>query len=169
MTDMIVIGRRYGRVSTDGVEDEWDRLPDGNHDGEVNRKDMWLIEDNFGSLLSGYRIYRRPAGSLRKREVLLPHRTYPLLPLSVHRPTDWNPIRINEYRYVDKDLPRSGAGAVAEWTYRVVPYNAADDVEGQGSDLEITVRLSGGLLSVLSVGEGREGREGREHKDSRMR
>lgn len=169
MTDMIVIGRRYGRVSADGVEDDWDRLPDGNHDGEVNRRDQWLIEDNFGSLLSGYRIYRRPAGSLRAKEVLLSHRTYPLLPLTIHRPTDWNPIRINEYRYVDKELPRAGATTPAEWTYRIVPYNAADDVEGISSDLEITVRLSGGLLSVIGVGEGREGREGRERKDSRMR
>ena len=167
LTDLIVVGRRYGRVSADGIEDEWDRLPDGNADGEVNRKDMWLIEDNLGALLSGYRVYRRAAGSLRSTEVLLPHRSYPLLPMSIHRPVAWDPVHINEYRYFDDSRPT--AGAVAEWTYRIVPYNAADDIEGLYSDIEITVRVSGGVLSVESVGDGRAGREGSERKPTKMR
>ncbi|MCH7471913.1 hypothetical protein IIA79_03065, partial [bacterium] len=140
MTDLIPVGRRYGRVSTDGHEDEWDRLPDGNGDGEVNYRDAWQIGENYGALLSGYRVYRRPAGRPRREEVLLPHRTYPILPLSIHRPKEWNPIARISYRYFDRELPRTPHPK--EWTYRIVPYNAADDAEGVGSGIEVTVRVT---------------------------
>jgi hypothetical protein len=137
ITDLIPVGRRYGRVSTDGFEDDWDLFPDANHDGEVNRRDTWLIEGNFGVLLSGYRVYRRPAGRPRAEEVLLKHNTFALLPLSIHRPTAWNPILVNQYRYHDRSVPGYG-----DYSYRIVPYNAPDDTEGEGSDVEVTVRYN---------------------------
>ena len=140
ITDLIPIGRRYGRVSTDGHEDEWDRLLDTNQDGEVNYRDAWAIDDNLGSLLQGYRVYRRPGGTPRNREELLGHRTYDLLPMSIHRPVAWSPIRINEYRYHDRGLERTSRPR--EWTYRVVPYDACDDIEGEGSDIELTIRVT---------------------------
>jgi len=140
MTDILPVGLRYGRLSTDGAEDEWDRLVDGNADGEINRKDVWLLEPNYGALLQGYRVYRRPAGRPRQEEVLLKHRTYPILPMSVHRPKEWDPARPVSYRYYDRELPL--AEKPAEWVYRIVPYDAADAKEGVDSDLEVTVRVS---------------------------
>ena len=134
ITDIIPVGRRYGRVSTDGFEDDWDYFPDGNHDGDVNRRDTWLISENFGALLSGYRVYRRPAGHPRQEEVLLEHNTFPVLPLTIHRPTLWSPITPNQYRYHDRCVPGYG-----DYIYRIVPYNAPDDMEGTGSDLELAV------------------------------
>jgi len=144
LVDIIPVGRRYGRISTDAVEDEWDHFPDANDDGEVNYRDAWALEDNYGALLQGYRVYRRRAHQLEADEVLLPHHTAPLLPMSIHRPKTWNPIRRISYRYRDPTLPRT-AGPV-DWIYRIVPYNALNDVEGEDSALEITVRVS--TLSV---------------------
>ena len=146
ITDMIPVGRRYGFISTDAVEDEWDWYPDGNHDGEVNYKDVWLIDQNYGNLLSGYRVYRRPAGQPRSEEQLLPHRTYPLLPMSIHRPKEWNPIRRMEYRYMDDGISRGDRPQ--KWTYRIVPYNARDDREGEKSDLEFTVSVDRNSIKI---------------------
>jgi len=150
ITDLIPIGRRYGRVSTDGHEDEWDQLLDTNDDGEVNYRDVWAIDHNIGSLLQGYRIYRRPADAPRQKEELLGHRTYQLLPMSIHRPLEWSPVNVNEYRYFDRELERTSRPK--EWTYRIVPYNAANDIEGEGSDLEITVRVTTDSILVIKVG-----------------
>lgn len=149
ITDLIPVGRRYGRVSTDGIEDEWDYLIDSNHDGEVNYHDVWPIDHNLGSLLQGYRVYRRPATSPRHKEVLLGHRTSDLLPMSIHRPLGWSPTRINEYRFTDRELERTSRPS--EWIYRIVPYNAADDLEGEGSDVEITVSITKDSILVRSV------------------
>lgn len=149
ITDLIPLGRRYGRVSTDGDEDEWDHLLDGERDGEVNYRDVWPIIHNFGALLQGYRVYRRPAGAPRSEEELLPHNTYPLLPMSIHRPTDWDPVRVNEYRYHDREVKRTARPR--EWTYRIVPYNACDDVAGEYSDVEITISLTATSLQVRKV------------------
>lgn len=149
ITDLIPLGRRYGRLSTDGHEDDWDFLLDSQRDGEVNYRDVWPIIHNYGSLLQGYRVYRRPAGSPRRDEVLLKHRTYPLLPMSIHRPTVWDPIRINEYRYADRELPRTARPR--EWTYRIVPYNACDDQEGDGSDIEITISVTTDGIVTRSI------------------
>jgi len=146
--DLVPVGYRYGRLSTDGFEDEWDRLVDGNADGEINRRDVWLIAENFGALLSGYRVYRRPAGRPKREEVLLKHRTSPLLPLSVHRPVEWDPARPIAYRYYDRDVTASGK--LSEWIYRIVPYDAADDREGPYSDIEVKVRAGPGLVSLAS-------------------
>lgn len=146
ITDMIPVGRRYGYISTDGREDEWDWFPDGNHDGEVNYKDVWLIDQNFGQLLSGYRIYRRPADRPRHEEVLLPHRTYPIMPMSIHRPKEWNPIRRVEYRYLDDGVRRTDRPQ--RWTYRIVPYNARDDREGEKSALEFTVSVDSNSIKI---------------------
>jgi hypothetical protein len=148
ITDILPVAVRYGRLSTDGSEDEWDRMADGNADGEVSRRDVWLLEPNYGALLQGYRIYRRPAGQPRSAEVLLKHRTDPLLPLSVHRPVEWLPQRPVAYRYYDKELPL--ADAPAEWIYRIVPYDAADDREGEKSDIELRVRASNTLVEAVA-------------------
>ena len=144
--DLIPVGRRYGRVSTDAHEDDWDWMADGNRDGEVNYRDAWQIGQNYGALLSGYRVYRRENGQPRNREVLLPHNTSPVLPMSIHRPVDWDPVRINEYRFVDNsaELGRTPR----EWVYRIIPYNAVDDIEGEGSALEVIVRASRTSVSV---------------------
>lgn len=149
ITDLIPLGRRYGRVSTDGDEDEWDFLLDGERDGEVNYRDAWPIIHNFGALLQGYRVYRRPAGTARQDEVLLPHRTYPLLPMSIHRPVDWDPVRVNEYRYHDREITRTARPR--EWIYRIVPYNACDDVAGERSDVEITISVTQSSMQVRKV------------------
>lgn len=149
ITDLIPIGRRYGRISTDGHEDDWDQMVDGEHDGEINYRDAWPIRHNYGSLLQGYRIYRRPAASPRKNEVLLPHRTAPLLPMSIHRSASWGPVRVNEYRYYDRELQRTVRPK--EWTYRIVPYNARDDMEGDASDVEITLSVTEDSIIVKSV------------------
>jgi len=149
ITDLIPLGRRYGRVSTDGDEDEWDYLLDGERDGEVNYRDAWPIIHNFGALLQGYRVYRRPAGTPRDDEVLLPHNTYPLLPMSIHRPVDWDPVRVNEYRYHDREISRTTRPR--EWIYRIVPYNACDDVAGERSDVEITISVTDTSLQVRKV------------------
>ncbi len=146
ITDMIPVGRRYGYISTDGREDEWDWFPDGNHDGEVNYKDVWLMDQNYGQLLSGYRIYRRQAGRPRHEEVLLPHRSYPIMPMSIHRPKVWNPIRRVEYRYMDDDIVRSARPQ--KWTYRIVPYNARDDREGEDSALEFTISVDSNSINI---------------------
>ena len=145
-----MVGRRYGRVSRDGLEDDWDRLPDGNGDGEVNYRDQWLIDENYGALLTGFRIYRRPAGAKQDEEVLLPHNTRPLLPFTIHRPLEWNPIAVHEYRYTDHTLPL--AEQPQSFTYRIVPYNAADDVESESAVAELTVSAS---RSEIEVVEGR--------------
>jgi hypothetical protein len=139
IVDMIPVGRRYGYISTDAREDEWDWYPDGNHDGEVNYKDVWMMDQNYGNLLSGYRIYRRPADRPRSEEVLLPHRTYPIMPMSIHRPKQWDPIRRIEYRYKDDDIARTDRPQ--KWTYRIVAYNARDDREGEKSDVEFTISV----------------------------
>jgi hypothetical protein len=52
-----------------------------------------------------------------------------------------------EYRYHDRDL--SVSGRPQEWVYRIVPYNARDDIEGLKSDIEIKVRISGRGVQVL--------------------
>lgn len=144
--DMVPVGRRYGYVSTDGREDDWDWHPDGNRDGEVNYKDIWLMDQNYGNLLSGYRIYRRKAEEPRNREVLLPHRSYPIMPMSIHRPKEWNPIRRTEYRYMDDDVMRNDRPQ--RWTYRIVPYNARDDREGEKSALEFTVSVDRNSIKI---------------------
>ena len=149
MVDLIPVGRRYGRISTDAQEDEWDRLPDGNKDGEINYRDVWEIDQNYGALLQGYRVYRRPADRPRHEEVLLSHRTTPILPMSLHRPRDWDPIRLYEYRFYDRELPRSDTSR--EWIYRIVPYDALDDREGEGSDTEVTVRVTADSVTLETV------------------
>lgn len=160
MTDLEPIGRRYGKLSTDAYEDAWDRLPDGNDDGEVNRRDVWLIDENYGALLSGYRVYRRPAGRPRQEEVLLLHRTSPILPLSVHRPLAWDPSAKISYRYYDREIQRSLVPK--DYIYRIVPYDAPDDKEGQGSDIEVMVRVSAQGVSVVETyGPQKERKPGR--------
>jgi len=149
ITDLIPLGRRYGRVTTDGHEDDWDYLLDGERDGEINYRDTWAIIHNFGALLQGYRVYRRPAGTPRKDETLLGHNTYNLLPMSIHRPLSWSPIRVNEYRYYDRCLPRTSRPR--EWIYRIVPYNALNDVEGESSSLELTVSVTESSLVVRNI------------------
>jgi hypothetical protein len=152
MTDIIPIGRRYGNLSTDGVEDDWDRMADGNRDGEVNYRDVWTVQEHYGSRLAGYRVYRRPAGRPQSEEVLLRHRTMPILPLSVHRPVRWNPIARYAYRYYDRDLPRTAVPT--QWTYRIVPYDAASDSQGEDSSVEFTVSVTD--REVELVGRSRE-------------
>ena len=146
LVDLIPIGRRYGRISTDGSEDAWDWFADANHDGEVNYKDTWKLDPNYGALLSGYRVYRREKGQPRRKEILLTHNTGPVLPMSIHRPRDWNPAKNNVYRYFDRTLPISTRAK--EWVYRIVPYNAVDDIEGENSALEVTIRVSKTALTV---------------------
>ncbi len=51
------------------------------------------------------------------------------------------------YRYYDKDLPLTDAPA--EWIYRIVPYNAADDREGEKSDIELRVRVSKTMVEAV--------------------
>lgn len=147
ITDLIPVGRRYGRISTDAHEDEWDWRVDGNHDGEVNRRDTWLIDENMASLLQGYRVYRRPAGVPRHEEELLPHNTASLLPMSIHRPVGWDPVVVPEYRYYDRGIKRTERPR--EWTYRIVPYNAADNVEGDKSAYEFTVSVTRENVKIL--------------------
>lgn len=149
MTDLEPIGRRYGKLSTDASEDAWDRLPDGNDDGEVNRRDVWLIDENYGALLSGYRVYRRLAGKPQKDEVLLKHVTEPILPLSVHRPLAWDPAAKISYRYYDREVPRSTVPK--DYIYRIVPYDAPDDKEGEGSDIEVMVRVSAAGVNIMET------------------
>jgi hypothetical protein len=146
VTDIIPIGRRYGNLVTDGVEDEWDRMAEGNGDAVVSYRDMWAVQEHFGANLSGYRLYRRPAGRPRAEEVLLKHRTMPLLPFTVHRPVEWNPIARYGYYYFDSELPR-GAGP-AQFTYRIVPYDALSDDEGDLADVEFTLTVSGDEVQV---------------------
>lgn len=149
MTDILPLGRRYGMFSTDGHEDEWDRMADGNADAEVNYRDIFLIQDHYGALLSGYRVYRRLASARREREVLLPHPTFPVLPMSIHRPKVWDPNRPVAYRFFDREIGRSSTPV--DYIYRIVPYDGADDVEGQGSDLEVVVRVSASAVEVVST------------------
>jgi hypothetical protein len=149
MADILPVAFRYGRMSTDGHEDVWDRLVDGNADGEINRRDAWLLEANYGALLQGYRVYRRPAGRPRGEEQLLKHRTAPILPFSIHRPVEWAPAQPVAYRYYDKELPLTDAPA--EWIYRIVPYDAADNREGEDSDVEVRVRVSRTLVELLAA------------------
>jgi hypothetical protein len=149
MTDLLPLGRRYGMFSTDGREDDWDRLADGNEDAEVNYRDIFLIQDNYGALLSGYRVYRRLASERREREVLLPHPTLPLLPLSIHRPKVWEPNHPVAYRFFDREIGRGSAPV--DYVYRIVPYDGSDDVEGKDSDLEVTVRVSASEVAVVGT------------------
>jgi hypothetical protein len=151
--DLTPIGRRYGRMSTDASEDEWDRLPDANGDGEVNYHDQFAIEDHFGALLSGYRLYRRPEGASAGglEDILLPHRNDPLLPLSIHRPLAWDPILPVEYRFIDVTLP--DMGETARWVYRIVPYNARTDVEAKRSVLEVEIEVGASGVRVIHGGE----------------
>jgi hypothetical protein len=151
--DLTPIARRYGHLSTDGSEDEWDRLPDANHDGEVNYRDAFVIESHFGSLLSGYRVYRRPAGTPAggKDEALLPDPLGRLLPLSIHRPVEWNPIAKGEYRYTDLSLPYSPD--TRHWLYRIVPYDARDNAEGVGSQIEVELAVSPDKVEVVRNGD----------------
>lgn len=148
VTDILPVALRYGRFSTDGLEDTWDQLVDGNADGEINRRDVWLLEANYGALLQGYRVYRRPAGSPLSAEMLLKHRTAPLLPMSIHRSLEWDPSRPLAYRYYDKDLALTDKPS--EWIYRLVPYDAADDQEGIDSSIEIHVRASRSMVNAIA-------------------
>lgn len=166
--DLTPLGRRYGRISTDGHDDAWDLHPDANGDGEVNYKDAFVIERNFGVLLSGYRVYRRPAGSKPRgpEDMLLPHRTNPILPLSIHRPTAWDPSAQIEYRFVDKTLPYDAA--TRRWIYRIVPYNARGDREGQGSELEVEISVGAEGVRVLRGGETSPRETGRDVTNPRV-
>lgn len=148
MTDLLPIGRRFGYMTTDAWEDEWDRMVDGNLDGTVNQRDAWIVANHYGALLSGYRLYRRPAGRPQQEEVLLVHRTEPLLPMSVHRPVAWDAVKRNAYRYYDREVPRGAKPQ--DFIYRIVPYNAANDIEGVGSDLEVKVRISTDMAQVVA-------------------
>jgi hypothetical protein len=151
--DLTPLGRRYGKISTDADDDEWDRLPDANGDGEVNYRDSFVIQRNFGALLSGYRVYRRPAGakSGSAEDELLKHRTNPLLPLSIHRPIAWDPVAKVEYRFIDTTLPYDGT--LQRWVYRIVPYNARGDVEGKASALEVEISVGPNGVTVLRGGD----------------
>jgi hypothetical protein len=151
--DLTPLGRRYGRVSTDASEDEWDRLPDANRDGEVNYRDEFAIQRNFGALLSGYRVYRRPAGSKAgsAQDELLKHRTNPVLPLSIHRPLAWDPVAKIEYRFIDTTLPYDGT--TQRWIYRIVPFNARAGTEGSGSVLEVELSFGPEGVKVLRGGD----------------
>lgn len=151
--DLTPLGRRYGRISRDGFDDEWDFHPDANGDGEVNYRDLFVVERNFGALLSGYRVYRRPAGSKAgsAQDELLPHRTNPILSLSIHRPLAWDPAARVDYRFVDSTLPWDGT--VRRWVYRIVPYNARGDREGTGSTLEAEISVGQEGVRVLRGGE----------------
>jgi hypothetical protein len=151
--DLTPISRRYGRISTDAHEDEWDRLPDANRDDEVNYRDQFEIEAHFGALLSGYRVYRRPAGTQpgSPQDELLPDPASPLLPLSIHRPVAWDPISKGEYRFTDYTLPYTAEAR--RWVYRIVPYDARDDAEGVGSQLEAELVVSGDKVQVAKNGD----------------
>jgi len=152
-SDIIPIGRRYGNLVTDGVEDDWDRMADGNHDNVVTYRDQFAIEANLGSHLSGYRVYRRPAGHPRSEEVLLHHPTLPLLPFSIHRPVKWDAIGRYGYYFFDRDLPRGSLPA--QFTYRIVPYDAVGDSEGFLSDMEVTLQVSASDVQIVGVNKGR--------------
>ncbi len=167
MTDLLPITRRYGRFTTDAYEDSWDWLVDGNRDGEVNRRDTWLIEENYGALLQGYRVYRRKADLPRGTEVLLPHRTNPMLPMSVHRPVRWNPTQRICYRYYDDCLPEGGPAQ--EFIYRIVPFNASDIVEGKDSDIEVRVLVSSSAVKVLETNGGKWSKETQADRSSFVR
>jgi hypothetical protein len=151
--DLTPLGRRYGKVSTDADDDAWDRLLDANGDGEVNYRDTFDIQRNFGALLSGYRVYRRPAGSKAgsSEERLLPHRTNPQLPLSIHRPLAWDPIAKIEYRFIDTTLPYDAT--TQHWVYRIVPFNARAGVEGRESTLEVEISVGPEGIKVLRGGD----------------
>jgi hypothetical protein len=148
-SDIIPVGRRYGYFSTDGLEDAWDRMADGNADLIVNDRDRFLIEEHFGAQLSGYRVYRRPAGAPQGEEVLLRHRSWPLLPFSIHRPVAWDPIGRYGYYFFDSELPRSGVPA--QYTYRIVPYDAVSASEGDNSDVELTISVTDIAVQVVGV------------------
>jgi hypothetical protein len=126
-------------------------MADGNNDTEVNYKDLLPLNRNYGSFISGYRVYRRPAGKPQHEEVRLPHRTMPILPLSVHRPKKWNPIAPVAYRYYDRDLPRSVTPQ--RYTYRIVPYDAVGDTEGDDSAIEATISVTSTEVELISSGE----------------
>lgn len=149
VTDILPVAMRYGRMSTDGHEDPWDRLVDGNADGEINLRDVWLLEANYGALLQGYRVYRRPAGRPRAEELLLKHRTDPILPFSIHRPLEWDPAQPIAYRYYDEELALTEKPV--EWIYRIVAYNAADDREGEDSEVEVRLRVSQKKVELLAA------------------
>jgi hypothetical protein len=151
--DIIPIGRRYGNLVTDGVEDEWDRMAETSGDNVVSYRDMFAIQANFGANLSGYRVYRRPGGSPRSSEELLRHPTYPLLPFSIHRPVAWDPIGRYGYYFFDKSLPRGGTAML--YTYRIVPYDAVGDNEGLLSDVEVTVSVSATNAEVVGLNAGK--------------
>lgn len=153
-SDIIPIGRRYGNFVTDGIEDEWDRMAETNDDRVISYRDMFAVQANFGANLSGYRVYRRPAGSPRSSEVLLHHPTYPLLPFSIHRPVQWDPVGRYGYYFFDHDIPRGETPA--QFTYRIVPYDAVGDNEGVLSDLEVTVSVSASDARVVGQNAGKE-------------
>jgi hypothetical protein len=148
MADIVPVSRRYGRRTVDAEEDAWDVMADGNYDTEVNYKDILPLNRNYGAFISGYRVYRRPAGAPRVDEERLPHRTMPVLPLSIHRPKVWDPIRPVAYRYYDRDLPRSSVPR--RYTYRVVPYDAVMDQEGdEKASIEFDVSVTDREVELL--------------------
>jgi hypothetical protein len=112
-----------------------------------------VLREHYGALLSGYRIYRRPQGAKADstEDLLLPHPSDPLLPLSIHRPLAWDPVRKMEYRFIDSTLPYSEAPA--RWIYRIVPFNARSGKEGEKSVLEVELSVSPQGVEIIRGGE----------------
>jgi hypothetical protein len=66
----------------------------------------------------------------------------------------WDPIGRYGYYFFDKDMPRGETPA--EYTYRIVPYDAVGDNEGLLSDLEVTLSVSANDVRVIGQNAGKE-------------